>query len=96
MKKWEKRFFDLDHKTEVELKGACFSDVFSGLEAFQWKLDDEFWARDLQVSRLLRDTDEIFVIQETFFDPQLIGAPGHIEELRKYLSGIDPNEVRYA
>ena len=96
MKTWEDRFFTLNKESEVEFKGACFSHVFRGLGALGWKLDDEFWAPDLQVSRYLRDEGEIFVIQETYFDPKLTGSEQDIEALRTFISGIDPNEVLLA
>lgn len=96
MKTWEDRFFALNKESEVELKGACFSHVFRGLGALGWKLDDEFWAPDLQVSRFLRGEGEIFVIQETYFDPKLTGGEQDIEALRTFISGIDANEELYA
>ena len=96
MKTWEDRFFVLNKESEVEFKRVCFSHVFRGLGALGWKLNDEFWAPDLQVSRFLRDEDEIFVIQETYFDPKLTGSEQDIEALRTLISGIDPNEVFYA
>jgi hypothetical protein len=96
MKTWENRFFAFNKKSEVELKGACFSHVFRALNALEWNLDDEFWAPDLQVSRFLRHDEEIFVIQETYFDPKLTGSSEDIEEIKKFISGIDPNEVLYA
>ncbi len=93
---WEDRFFAFNKDSEVEFKGACFSNVFRGIGALGLKLEDEFWAPDLQVSRFLRGEGEIFVIQETYFDPKLTGSEQDIEALRTFISGIDPNEVLYA
>lgn len=70
--------------------------MFRGLDALEWKLDDEFWAPDLQVSRFLRGEDEIFVIQETYFDPKLTGSTQDVEALGKFISEIGPNEMLYA
>jgi hypothetical protein len=96
MKTWVDRFFALNKESEVEFTGVCFSHVFRGLDALGWKLDDEFWAPDMQVSRFLRGVSEIFVIQETYFDPKLTGGDHDIEALRAFISGIGPNEVLYA
>ena len=92
MKQWEERFFAQNKKSEVELEGVSFADVFRGLDVLGWNRDDEFWVPDLQVVRFLRDEDEIFIIQETYFDPKLTGSTSHIKELGKFLSKIDPDE----
>jgi hypothetical protein len=96
MKTWEKRYFILNETNEVELKGVAFSHIFRGLNSLGWKRDDEFWAPDLQVSRFVRADEEIFVIEETYFDPKLTGDEQHIQELEEAISKIDPDEILYA
>jgi hypothetical protein len=92
MEKWEDRFFALNRTNETELKGVPLSLVFRGLHRFGWKRDDEIFAPDLQVSRFIREEDEIFVIQETYFDPKLTGDASSILELSNAITEIDPNE----
>lgn len=96
MKTWEERYFILNKTNEVELKGVSFSYIFRGLNTLGWERNDEFWAPDLQVSRFVRADNEIFVIQETYFDPKLTGDELHIQELEEAISKIDPVEVLYA
>ncbi len=92
MKTWEERFFALNRTNEVELVGISFEHLFRALAALDWSLDDEFWAPDLQVSRFLRQEEEIFVIQETYFDPKLAGTDLQVEELSDFISKISPDE----
>jgi len=96
MKTWGARFFALNRTNEVELIGVPLEHVARALRALGWSKDDEFWAPDLQVSRLVRHEDEIFIIQETYFDPKVTGTHWHVEELREFISGIDPNEILHA
>jgi hypothetical protein len=96
MKTWEDRFFALNRTSEVELEGVPLEHVARALRALGWSKDDEFWAPDLQVSRFIRHDDEIFIVQETYFDPKLTGTNRQVEELREFISGIDPNEILYA
>jgi hypothetical protein len=96
MKKWEERFFALNRPNEVELVGISLEHVALALKALCWTKDDDFWSPDLQVSRFIRHDDEIFIIQETYFDPKLTGAEQQVQELRDFISGTDPNEISSA
>jgi hypothetical protein len=93
MKKWEERFFALNRTNEVELVGISLEHVALALKALRWTKDDDFWSPDLRVSRFIRHDDEIFIIQETYFDPKLTGAEQRVQELRDFISGIDLNEI---
>jgi hypothetical protein len=96
MKYWESRFFELNRTNEVELVKVPLDHVSRALSVLGWSKDDELWAPDLHVSRFLREDAEIFVLQETYFDPKLTGDARHICEIREYISGIGPNEILYA
>jgi len=96
MKTWEERFFALNQTNEVELVGVPLEHVVRALYVLKWTKDDQFWAPDLHVTRFHRDQDEIFVIQETYFDPKLTGTEKHVDEIRQISSGFDPNVRLYA
>jgi hypothetical protein len=96
MKTWEERFFDLNRTNQIELVGVPLEHVARALYVLRWIKDDQFWAPDLHVTRFHRGQDEIFVIQETYFDPKLTGTEMHVEEIREIISGIDPSVRLYA
>jgi len=91
MKKWEDRFFALNKDVEVEITDREFDDVACAARQLRWTVDDQFWAPDLHVSRLIRGDSEMFLIQETYFGPKLTGNVNDILELREAVQKIDPN-----
>ena len=92
MKKWEDRFFALNKHIEVEVTERTLDDVARAAMLLGWVVDDQFWTPDLHVSRLVREGDELFLIQETYFGPKLTGRPADIEQLRVEVLKIDPNQ----
>lgn len=92
MKKWQDRFFVLNKEIEVEITERALDHVARAARQLGWIVDDEFWARDLHVSRLVRGENELFLIQETHFGPKLTGSPTDIAQLRAEALKIDPNE----
>jgi hypothetical protein len=96
MKKWEDRFFALNKEIEVEIAERSIDHVARAARHLGWKVDDQFWAPDLHVSRLVRGESELFVIQETYFGPKLTGNEADISEVRKEAFKIDPNEELFA
>lgn len=92
MKKWEDRFFALIRDVEVEITERDLDAVARAARHLGWKADDQFWAPDLHVLRLVRGEGELFLIQETYFGPKLTGNPQDIAELSDEVMKIDPNE----
>jgi hypothetical protein len=93
MERWEDRFFAQNRKSEVEFAGVPFEHVYRALAALGWTKDDEFWAPDLHVSRFVRPNEEIFVIHEAYFDLKITGTDRQADNLREFISGIEPDEV---
>ena len=96
MKKWEDRFFALNKEIEVEVPERALDHVARAARQLGWTVDDQFWAPDLHVSRLVRGEDELFLIQETYFGPKLTGSPTDITQLRAEALKIDPNKELFA
>jgi len=81
MKTWTERFFELNKINETELEGVQMEAVCRSLKELAWNLDDLFQTLDLSVSRWIRGDEEIFVIEETYFDPKLTGLAQHVDEV---------------
>lgn len=96
MKKWEDRFFALNKETEVEIADRGLDDVSRAARLLGWVVNDQFWAPDLHVSRLVREEHELFIIQETYFGPKLTGSHADIEQVRVEALKIAPNRERLA
>ncbi|HVV71339.1 MAG TPA: hypothetical protein VHI52_07550 [Verrucomicrobiae bacterium] len=92
MKKWEDRFFALNKEIEVEVTEWALDHLARAAKLLGWTVDDEFWAPDLHVSRLVRGENELFLIQESYFGPKLTGNPPEIAQLRAEALKIDPNQ----
>ena len=93
MKSWEERFFELNRNRETELKGHPFHNVLDVLRKLNWEQHDSFWGPDLEVSQYLRSGQELFLIQETYFDPKLTGAEEAVAEVQAELESYRPPEV---
>lgn len=96
MNNWKDRFFALNREIEVEITQRDLDHVVRAARQLGWKVDDQFWAPDLHVSRLLRGESELFLVQETYFGPKLTGNPEDISELSDEAIKIDPNEEHFA
>jgi hypothetical protein len=96
MKMWEDRFFALNKEIEVEVNERTLEQVPCATSQLGWTVDDQFWARDLHVSRLVRGDNELFLIQETYFGPKLTGSPADIAQLRAEALKINPNKDLFA
>lgn len=93
---WESRFFSRNKEVEAELVGTAFHIAIRAIERLDWRLDDNFWAPDLQVSRYIKNEKELFLIQETYFGPKLTGEQTDIDAVKVAVTNIDPQEELYA
>ena len=96
MKSWEKRFFELNRNREVELKGHPFHHVLAVLRQLDWKHQDSLWAPDLEVSQFLKPGGELFLLNETYFDPKLTGTDEAVAQVQSELESYEPPTVFYA
>lgn len=88
MKTWWQRFFTLNQKVEVELVGAQTPLVLKTLESLGWKLDNECWSPDLLIVTFVRQNSELFLLDETYFDPKLTGVLADINEVTSAMPGV--------
>lgn len=96
MNSWIDRFFELNRSFEKELKEHPFHHVLSVLQKLGWKQLDAFWGPDLEVSQFQRNDEELFLIQELYFNAKLTGSEEQISEVEAALDSYNPPDLTLA